>query len=386
MEDRIIEVSATQVYGDAAFRGGVGRSGVVANAGVRSAGGIFWRLRPGGAIVGAAVAHGRFLYVATSENRLYGLEVDRGRTNLVIQTNTPLTGTPAIGKSSVADTDPLLVFTTTDGVVHAYNALRSGPTIWEFATDSVVRAAPLVVDESVYVATESGSVVALDLSSGRELWRYSTTESSSSFQSAPAYHDGIVYVTSREGSLHPIDASTGVAVCSAPVALTGEAATSPIISAAGVVFAGIEQGGIHAFAAGQCGVPANGYAMFYPSSRSAREGLVATDETLYLVEDRLVLSMRLEAEEWADAASSGVPSPWSTPFAADDLVSSPPVLGAETLYVGTQDGKVNAIDAPSGTPLWQFDAGSPLRGETVVLEGAVIVTTADGEIIAIAPK
>jgi outer membrane protein assembly factor BamB len=47
---------------------------------------------------------------------------------------------------------------------------------------------------------------------------------------------------------------------------------------------------------------------------------------------------------------------------------------------------VHAIDAENGVVLWQFNVESAVRGELVVVPGAVIVTTADGEVIAIAGK
>jgi outer membrane protein assembly factor BamB len=45
---------------------------------------------------------------------------------------------------------------------------------------------------------------------------------------------------------------------------------------------------------------------------------------------------------------------------------------------------VHAIDAATGEVLWSFDAESAIRGELVVVPGAVVATTAAGEVIAIA--
>ncbi|MGH8927265.1 MAG: PQQ-binding-like beta-propeller repeat protein, partial [Acidimicrobiia bacterium] len=164
----------------------------------------------------------------------------------------------------------------------------------------------------------------------------------------------------------------------------GAVVTHPVISG-GVVFVGVEQGGIHAYAAGSCGTPADGYSAFYPSSRAVREGLTVVPDTLYLLEDRLVIAMSLDGALWVDAAGT-TPSPWNAPFAAESLITTAPVLAEDVLYLGTQDGIVHAIDAVDGAPLWQFNAGAAVRGETIVAPGAVFVTTADGEIIAIAQE
>ncbi|MGQ0848461.1 MAG: outer membrane protein assembly factor BamB family protein, partial [Actinomycetota bacterium] len=77
-------------------------------------------------------------------------------------------------------------------------------------------------------------------------------------------------------------------------------------------------------------------------------------------------------------------SPWEEPFAADNLITTAPVLAGDLLYVGSQSGTVYAIDAESGQAVWQFSAGAAIRDEVVVLPGVVVVTTAAGEVIAIA--
>jgi outer membrane protein assembly factor BamB len=168
--------------------------------------------------------------------------------------------------------------------------------------------------------------------------------------------------------------------------LQGSVNSHPVITG-GVVLVGLENPpGIHAFAAGTCGTPPTGYSAFYPSSSAVRAGLAATPETVYLLEDRLLLAMFLDQQLWLDVSeAASFPSPWEGgPFAAADIITTPPVIADGVVYVGSQDGMVHAMDVENGEGLWSFDAESAIRGELVVVPGAVYVTTAAGEVIAIA--
>ena len=396
MEDTQIAAPEGGLNGTSLFRGDPARSGLSAG-GFDEPTGYYWRDPPGGSFIPGVspISFGRFLYVATDENRMYGIELTAGRINLVIQTDSPVSATPAIGQPAAGeDVDPLVVFPTGDGVIRAYSALRAGTGVWAYDVGSPVRAPALIVEQSVFVGSTDGHIHAIDLQSGQLLWRYPADPDESTeadpeaavfeFNTAPAFFEGVLYATSREGTLHAIDAATGEPLCSDPIALIGTVISHPAI-AGGVVYVGLENPpGIHAFAAGTCGNPAPGYSAFYPSSRAVREGLTVTPDTLFLIEDRLVIAMSLDGQLWLEADGS-TPSPWEGgPFGAADIVTTPPILADGVLYVGSQDGLVHAIDVETGKVLWTFDAGAAIRGELVVVPGAVVATTAAGEIIVIA--
>jgi outer membrane protein assembly factor BamB len=158
--------------------------------------------------------------------------------------------------------------------------------------------------------------------------------------------------------------------------------SSPVLSN-GAVFVGLEAPpGIQVFAAGGCSALPEAYAAAYPSSTSVRLGPAITEDTLFLVEERLLVALSLDPTLPADP--TGFPSPWEGVFAADNLITTPPVLAGDRVYVGSQDGVVYAVDAASGQPAWSFDAESAIRGELVVVPNAVFATTAAGELVVIA--
>jgi outer membrane protein assembly factor BamB len=65
-----------------------------------------------------------------------------------------------------------------------------------------------------------------------------------------------------------------------------------------------------------------------------------------------------------------------------DVISSPTVEGG-TVYVGSGDGRLYAIDLTRGTVRWRFDAGSPIPSSPAVGGGAVYAATRDGHVVAV---
>jgi eukaryotic-like serine/threonine-protein kinase len=65
-----------------------------------------------------------------------------------------------------------------------------------------------------------------------------------------------------------------------------------------------------------------------------------------------------------------------------DVISSPAVVG-QTVYVGSGDGHLYALDRTSGTRRWAFDAGNPIPSSPAVGGGAVYFGTRDGQFFAI---
>ncbi len=62
------------------------------------------------------------------------------------------------------------------------------------------------------------------------------------------------------------------------------------------------------------------------------------------------------------------------------VVSSPAIL-ADTVWVGSADGKVYSIKLETGEPRWATDLGSPVTASPAVGGGRVIVSTRDGRVV-----
>lgn len=65
-------------------------------------------------------------------------------------------------------------------------------------------------------------------------------------------------------------------------------------------------------------------------------------------------------------------------FRTDGAVRSSPALHDGTLYVGSADGHLYALDAASGALRWRFDAGSPIASSPAVTGSVVMISSRDG--------
>lgn len=70
-------------------------------------------------------------------------------------------------------------------------------------------------------------------------------------------------------------------------------------------------------------------------------------------------------------------------FHTDGRVISTPAVDAQTVYVGSTDGRVYAIDRTTGAERWRFQSRGPVSSSPAVREGLVYITSLDGNFYAI---
>ena len=69
-------------------------------------------------------------------------------------------------------------------------------------------------------------------------------------------------------------------------------------------------------------------------------------------------------------------------FETGDRVLSSPVVSGGTVYVGSADGRLYAIDAETGQEQWAFETDGPV-GSPAVSGGTVYVGSNDGSLYAV---
>jgi outer membrane protein assembly factor BamB len=87
------------------------------------------------------------------------------------------------------------------------------------------------------------------------------------------------------------------------------------------------------------------------------------------------------------------PGEWQfNPGTGRDMESSPtfainPIDGIPTVYIGSDDGNLYAIDANTGDQLWRFDTGSQVVSSPIVdLDGTIYVGADNGNVYAVNPS
>jgi outer membrane protein assembly factor BamB len=216
-----------------------------------------------------------------------------------------------------------------EGGVHALD-LQTGKVIWRYESELPIAGGPGVGDGLVVVGGLDGNVIALDAATGAEKWR---TQLKAEIIAAPAIGLGSVFVRSNDGRLTAFDTSTGERRWfwnrdTPTLSLRGNSA--PVLGP-GFVFIGNDDGTVAAL--------------------SADDGRPLWDLPVGQAEGRT------ELDRMAD-------------------VDGTPVLDGAVLYATSFKNRTAAVDAPTGRPVWSSEHGGP--GRVAVGSERVVVTAPTG--------
>lgn len=212
---------------------------------------------------------------------------------------------------------------------------RTGDVRWRWAetVPASITAAPTVVDGTVFVGSESGDLDAIDAATGERRWSFSTN---GSIASAATVADETTFVCDDNGRLWAI-AANGTLRWTTRIGVTG-IETAPTY-ANGTLFV-----------------------------RAVQEGSDVTT-----VADTLI------------AVDSSGNRQWTTTLRTTGSIEqlSAPTVANGTVYLGSRDGTVRAIDAATGELRWQTDLGASIRASPTVAAGRVVVGTHAGRLFAL---
>jgi outer membrane protein assembly factor BamB len=166
--------------------------------------------------------------------------------------------------------------------------------------------------------------------------------------SSPVISDGVVYVGSTDNSLYALDETTGTLKWK--FASRGPVSSTPAV-AGGLVYFGSMDGNIYAVNA-------------------------ATGE------ERWRFATKGERRFTAPGIHGAIPRTERMPDPFDVFMSSPAIVGG-TLYVGSGDQNVYALDAATGAVKWTFATGDVVHASPAVAGGAVYIGSWDRNLYAI---
>lgn len=229
-------------------------------------------------------------------------------------------GGPVISGPTVAD-DTLYCASPTD----ALSAIDrgAGSELWMVKLDGV-HGDPAVVDGTLYIGDLEGVLYAIDATDGSEKWRFEVGES---IFSSPAVADGTVYFGAYDTTVYAIDAATGSQEWSYET--NGRIASSPAVS----------------------------------------------DDTIYIGSN----DQRIHAIDVATGSRI-----WA--FQTDDHVVSSPTVSNGTVYCGSSDNNVYAIDAETSEQKWVYETGGSVKASPAVDSGMVYCGSLDSNMYALSAK
>jgi outer membrane protein assembly factor BamB len=221
---------------------------------------------------------------------------------------------------------------------------------------------------------------AYDAASGTQLWSTALT-SQYWFTDPPTAANGFVYVggTGIGGTLYAVDETTGVLTWTRPV-MNGDN-SSPTVTADGVYVSypcqtydfrpltgelvwnnstGCEGGG------GATGLAANGV-VYSPNSTSGVSGMTFNAETGTFLSGYAASALPAVGSQMGyfpqGGTLNGITVPggviqWS--FAGDGTLMLAPVLVNNYVFVAALSGNLYALDAATGSQLWNYKLGAPM--------------------------
>lgn len=254
----------------AMFRANPEHTGVYNAAGAPQFHNVKWKFHTGGMVISSPALDANTAYVGSTDGNLYAIDLSSGAQKWKFATEARITSSPAVeqgvvyfssydGKFYAVDCstgklkwkfqtagehrftarhihgslpeaelmpDPFdfylssptlsggaVYFGSGDGNVYSLDA-ASGKLNWKFQAGDVVHASPAVSNGVVFIGSWDSYFYALDAATGKQVWRFKTgedpdTHNQVGIQSSAAVADGIVYFGCRDSNFYALDAATG---------------------------------------------------------------------------------------------------------------------------------------------------------------------------------
>ena len=284
--------------------------------------------------------------------------------------------------------------------------MRNPQVAWTFASGDIITAEAAILNNRVYVGSEMGILFALNAETGEEIWRFETEDA---ITSAPTLTDDLVLVGSNDGRLYAIDPETAEERWRFEI--------QDKISAGAII--------VPAPNGEEEWILVNGYDGLTRSLRPEDGSVVWTYETEdfingspALVDDQYIVFggcdsclhvVGLESGEFVRQIETDAQLPtsvathgemafganYANQIVAFDIFGgeiawiyedrnlpffSSPAVSEATVFIGSRDKHLHAINREDGTARWKFRTGARIEASPILFRDAVVVGSGDGRL------
>lgn len=281
-----------------------------------------WVFSTGAPIYASPAVSNGIVYITSRDSFLYAIDEQTGQQRWRVPNIRPVTSSPVVANGRVFYGTWFASFWAQFVAVDA----NSGTVLWWYPADDTIISSPSVHNGLVFFGQNNGFVVALNETSGSEVWK-TQTGGNAVIATAPAIADGRVYV-GTENKFTALDETTGATLWTFNT--QGNNASSGAVNS-GIVYFGTGKG--------------------YVRALNAATGL----------------------EVWS--------------YNVGSVVSSSPALalGSNTLVVGSHDGNIYALNMTDGALLWSYQTGSVVSSSPAVADGRIFVGSQDHKVYGLGP-
>ena len=321
------------------------------------------------------------------------------------------------------------------------NVPASLKVLWTFEAGDSIESSAAVVGGTVFVGTQKGELVALNLDNGQVYWRFNTGAPIG--ESSPAYSNGAVFIGDSAGWLNALNASngqkywafkTGTEIKSSPVVVgdrvligsydqylyclstrngevlwkfktNAQVHATPSV-AGGLVFLAGCDGLFRAIRLAdgkeEFRLPFDAYTAASPALRNSGAFFGTFDNEVLGVnlQNRSIGWRYTNSERQFPFYSSAAVTSSQVVFGGRDKmvhglsmtgkllwtfatrarVESSPAIASGRVYVGSNDGRFYVLNLENGARVWEFNAGAPLSASPAIGRGRVVIGSQDGRL------
>jgi outer membrane protein assembly factor BamB len=305
-----------------------------------------WAFETDGEVYSSPTVADGTVYVGSNDGDLYALDAATGSKEWAFETSEPVVSSPIV-------VDETVYVGSTDENLYAVD-IATGTEEWIFETDDRVTSSPIVADGTVYVGSWDNYLYALDSATGTKEWAFKTD---GWVRSSPTVADGTVYVGSNDNNLYAVDASTGDQQWAFKT--SGSVYSSPTV-ADETVYVGSNDNNLYAVAAERTATA---------SSVGEQNNADSTD--------------KISVKKDSDSDDTTPPGTQKWAFETDGWVRSSPTVADGTVYVGSNDNNLYAVDASTGDQQWAFKTSGSVHSSPTVADETVYVGSNDNNLYAV---
>jgi outer membrane protein assembly factor BamB len=323
----------------------------------------------GGGKTGIGTTYGDgMVFVGSFENQQLALNATTG----AIVWDTLVIG-PTIFNGAYSD-GRFLRGGTDDNTLYCFNA-TDGQILWTFTPESGAEGyfvtGPAIAYGMVYEMNKDGYLYCIDIQTGNLVWKYKGPNETLLWPGMPAVADGKVYVTT--GEIAEYGGQVGTSQFACLDAYTGKPFwTLPIEALAPRESIAIAYGNLY----------------IIPGTVTTSVDSISGNEYSKINQVWCIGTSSIASSNWsmwradpthsstAQVGPSNLTLAWK--FTTNGSVISSPSVANGIVYVGSQDKKIYAIGAWSGSLIWSFSTHHSIESSPAVADGKVYTGGDDG--------
>jgi outer membrane protein assembly factor BamB len=342
--------------------------------------------------------------VSTESCTMFAIAADTGKHLWSYWLGDPLTSAPSIANGRVFASYP--TGQTADegkprppGASHALAAfdLRSGKILWQMWLDSDVMSAPVAVGEFVYVTTFAGTVIKAEQATGKV--RYAMKARATSAPVVQFASDGVeqMYYTRRGEEAEDSDGADEMIIRAdhndpetkyQAAKKKADYIDKDVQSKTDFAADSVEDDAANGFS-GDAPAAANASAAYYNVGAGRVSSMQSFQGSRVLHMGKHNVNTMGDEVIGTDADTGK--TLWTYKLAGDvrkdgGFLGTAPLAAGKSVLFGTLSGEVIRVDPTSGKRTATWKVGAKVRSQPVVADGWIYVGTEDGKLIAIDTK